>query len=316
MVALGVKPRPPLGTPVRLSVSLTVRSLLVTILLSLFHLSQAQSVCEIFQLEHSDSTNSRLACVKSYNARGQLVNEKFTGFRDGATVTPDGEYFYTYSDTTLTGWLLVQSTGDSIKMKFEYNAAGQLARQSYFVRRALPTEGSKSDPNTIATGPAMQGAGTWMQTSLVNFSYDSKGRKILYDATRLHYSPQNMYKWEYDEQDRVVKQESYSRGRLTWKEDYQYFDWGYRYWRTWYDSEGNMRHEYDQESSQYWPLYFFTVKTDKQGRETEIRVTNEKQKLHERTEIFYGSNGKILRKKYYDASDQLILTHIYNHKEK
>lgn len=237
-----------------------------------------------------------------------MITEQFIGWKNsGQEGTPDGTYSYFYNDTFLTKWIYVNGIGDSSRMEFTYDVTGRLTRQSQY------------DLKFIMTGPYTDEGPTgskrrWVQTSLVNFSYDQKGRKILYDATRLHYTPQNMYKWEYDDQNRVIRQESYSRGKLTWKEDYQYFDWGYRYWRTWFDLEGNMRHEFSPESPQYYPLLFFACKLDKQGRITEERITDEKQKLRGRTVTAYNSQGRIARTVNYNTEDKQAVTHIYEYK--
>jgi YD repeat-containing protein len=218
-------------------------------------------------------------------------------------------YTYSYTDTLLTGWKYHSSNGDSSRTEFQYDARGRLIRQSYFEHKMLQGGGTQRvmTPDGWREEPIRR----WEQTSLINYSYDDKGRKILYDATRLHYSAQNMYRWEYDEQGRIASQTSYSRGKITWKEDYQYFDWGYRYWRTWYDGEGNLRHEYAQETPQYYPLLFYHCTVDKQGRITEERVTDEKQKLQYRTVTTYDAKGRIAKTIRYNADNKRAVTHVY-----
>lgn len=288
-----------------------MRYAVVFVFLFLGDLLSAQITrCEVKQFPGTDSLNATVAKIITYNSRGQMITEQFIGWKKNEHEgLPDGTYTYFYNDTLLTKWVYGSASGDSSRMEFVYDATGKLTQQSLFEIKLIGGGG----PYTDEPRPGQVNF-RWVQTSIVNFSYDQKGRKILYDATRLHYTPQNMYKWEYDDQNRVVKQESYSRGKLTWKEDYQYFDWGYRYWRTWYDFEGNMRHEFSPETPQYYPLLFFACKLDKQGRIIEERIVNEKQLLQERTVTTYNTQGRMARTVNYNANDKPAVTHVYNYK--
>lgn len=267
-------------------------------------------ICEVKQYEGTDSAHAIVARTMTYNSRGQLITEKFQGWKDSKEEsTPDGLYTYFYNDTVLTGWKYGSDTGDSSRVEFQYDANGKLIRQSTFQWKLLEGGGTRRvmTPDGMREEPMRR----WEQTSLITYSYDDKGRKILYDATRLHYSPLNMYRWEYDEQGRIASHTSYTRGRITWKEDYQYFDWGYRYWRTWYDFEGNLRHEAGEENPSYYPLLFYTCTRDKQGRITEESVSNEKQKLQKRTATYYNKEGRITKTICYNSENKPAVTHIY-----
>lgn len=284
----------------------------VTVFLFLFviNLLPAQITrCEVKQYFGTDSLNATVAKIMTYNSRGQMITEQFIGWKKNEQEgTSDGTYTYFYNDTFLIKWIYGDPNGDSSRMEFTYDVTGRLTQQSLFKLKLVGGGGPYTDdPRPVQVNLR------WVQTSIVNFSYDQKGRKILYDATRLHYTPQNMYKWEYDDLNRVIKQESYSRGKLTWNEDYQYFDWGYRYWRTWYDFDGNMRHEFSPETPQYYPLLFFTYKLDKQRRIIEERITDEKQKLRGRTVTIYNAQGRIARTVNYNAEDKQAVTHIYEY---
>lgn len=273
-------------------------------------LSAQVTRCEVKQYFGTDSLNATFAKIITYNSCGQMITEQYIGWKKNEQEeSPDGTFTYIYNDTFLTRWIYGSAIGDSSRTEFTYDAGGKLTQQSFFELKEIGGRGpgdAHLDPQQLPL--------RWVQTSIVNFSYDEKGRKILYDATRLHYTPQNMYKWEYDDQGRVIKQESYSRGKLTWKEDYQYFDWGYRYWRTWYDFEGNMRHEFSTETPQYYPLLFFACKMDKQGRIIEERIVNEKQVLQGRTTTHYNTQGRIVRTVNYNANDKPAVTHVYIYK--
>lgn len=264
--------------------------------------------CEVYQYFGTDSSSKTLAQIVKYNARGQMISQQYINWKDTDEVSTDnGTYTFIYSDTLLTKRFFGSDDGDSSRTEYVYDAYGKLIKQSFFELKSVSNGGGYIRPGDGAN--ANMGR-RWEQTSEVNFVYDSKGRKITYDATRLHYTTQNMFKWEYDDQNRVTVQTSYSRGRITWREDYQYFDWGYRYWRIWYDDSGNPRHE-NKESYAYWPLYFYNVTLDKQGRVVEEKITDESKRLHGRTTTLYNKPGKVLRTVYFNANDEISITHNY-----
>lgn len=237
-----------------------------------------------------------------------MVTQKNVNWKDSDEASiENGTYTFVYTDTFLTKRDFGSDDGDSSRMEYGYGPSGKLIKQSYFELKSVNNGGGYIRPGDGANGNMGR---RWEQTSEVNFVYDSKGRKITYDATRLHYTTQNMFKWEYDDQNRVTVQTSYSRGRITWREDYQYFNWGYRYWRIWYDDSGNPRHE-NKESYAYWPLYFYNVTLDKQGRIVEEKVTDESKRLHGRTTTAYNKLGKVLRTVYFNSTDEISITHNY-----
>ncbi|HTF05200.1 MAG TPA: hypothetical protein VK826_14325 [Bacteroidia bacterium] len=283
--------------------------LLVFCLFPFFLCAQDNPRCEIWQYFGTDSVNKSLAQIITYNARGQMVTEQYIGWKTTMQEgTPDGTYTYIYNDTFLVKRIYSSETGDSSYTVYTYDG-GRLIRQSQFELKSVGNTGGQlqiDDGSGKSKGPRR-----WEQTSDISFSYDAKGRKILYDASRLHFSTQNMYKWTYDDQNRVTQHQSYSRGKLTWQEDYQYFEGSYRYFRIWYDAEGNPRHE-NKESYSYYPLLFFTYTLDKQGRIIEEKITDENKNLHERTTTAYNKVDKIAKTVHYTKDEQSV-THIYKY---
>ncbi len=287
-----------------------MRRFLFSALIFIFVSTSAQNSPQlnVYQYFGTDSLTKTIAKTITYNARGQIATEQYINWKTPAQEgCDDGTYSYFYNDTFLIKRYYGSADGDSSRTEYTYDANGKLIRQSHFELKAVGNTGGYIRPGDGGNTNSM--GRRWEQTSEVNFTYDSKGRKILYDATRLHYSPQNMYKWEYDDQNRVTVQLSYSRGRLTWREDYQYFDWGYRYWRIWYDEEGSPRHESDE--SHYWPLYFYSCKLDKSGRLIEEKITDEKENSFGRTVTSYNKEGKILKTINYNAKDEQSVTHLF-----
>lgn len=237
-----------------------------------------------------------------------MISQQYLNWKASETEgVENGTYTYVYSDTLLVKRFFGSEDGDSSRMEYVYDAKGKLSQQKLFELKAVSNSGGYIRPGDGAN--ANMGR-RWEQTSEVNFIYDSKGRKVTYDATRLHYTSQNMYTWEYDDQNRVTVQKSYSRGRITWREDYQYFEWGYRYWRIWYDEAGNPRNE-NKESYAYWPLLFFTYTVDANGRVIRENISDENKKLHGRTDYYYQKNGKLSRTEYFNEKDVLSVTHRY-----
>lgn len=268
---------------------------------------QAQvSVCEVRQFLGDDSLHQELVKTETYNARGQLISEVTKGYQISESHGwQDGTTLYSYNDTLRTQVLMVDAVGDSVRIEYAYNAQGQLNRQRiYNYRLSAPSARDEYVPAHRE----------WALISESNYTYDRWGRKIIEDASRVHMNPMNLQKWEYDDQGRVNKHEVFQGTRLAYKEDYQYFDNGYRYWRTSFDSQGNMKHENDPETGSYAPMMFYTYKLDTQKRVVEERITDEKQQLHGRTTTSYGANGKIARKVNYGPDDQRFVTHIYSYK--
>jgi hypothetical protein len=157
---------------------------------------QVLESCVVYQQKGIFSFPKKVLKIK-YNLNGKIVSESYTGYLDTDESGPvDITTTYVYKDTIL----ISESSryfddkdydgyeGDSIKTIYTYNINGKL---------------EKSESYSCENG------GSWEQTSEINFSYDSSGNKILYDATNIHYSTDNKYTWKYDEKNRVIECHSY-----------------------------------------------------------------------------------------------------------
>jgi hypothetical protein len=261
------------------------------------------SRCEVEQYIGIDSTNRKISKVITYTSTGLVASESWINWRETlSTGWGDGTFTYIYSDTLLQCSILVPKVGDSSKTIFEYNSAKQLIRESKYELKPIAN-----------TGPIRPGDGAknslgkrWEQTSEANIAYDDKGRKISYDATRLHTDRYDMYKWTYDDQNRITSQSAYVRGKIAWKKDYQYSATGYRYIFIQYDDEGTPRSEL-KDTPGYAPLYFYSITLDSKGRVSVQEITDESGKLVEKDVTFYNKEGRIARTHSYDDRGALLI---------
>ncbi len=208
---------------------------------------------------------------------------------------------YVFSDSLLTEKVETPYQKNPVKTVYTYNEKGKCIRESKFVWEANYT--------AAPVKPGMgQGAavvsGKWNQVSEATITYDEKGRKIAWDASRLHNSSTNMYKWTYDDQNRVTSYQSFKRGgRLLEKIDYQYFDWGYRYWTINYSDDGTPRHELEKGQG-YKSMLIHAVTVDKIGHVAEDKVTDETGKAHHSTKYFYDKKGRMEKEIEYNADGE------------
>jgi hypothetical protein len=151
---------------------------------------------------------------------------------------------------------------------------------------------------------------TWEQTSEMDYAYDNKGNKILYDATKLHFDDQNRYTWTYDTFGRILKYSSFDKNKLIWNEDYSYFTDSYKFTRTWYDSGGKPEH-LKEKNWGYSAQCTYTFELDDKSRVVKETATTEKRETLYIETTFYNSEGQIERTVYYNNKGNPELTHIY-----
>lgn len=208
----------------------------------------------------------------------------------------------------------VDDSGDSSKTIYYYNKSGQKIKEEHFdYKRRIKKDSDKGlgrPGGCIVTEEDYEKERTWEKTSEINFEYDSNGNKILYDAAQLHFTGQNKYTWAYDEKNRIIEHSSFSDNTLNWTERFEYFQDGYRFTRTWYDSDGNPKHLKERDY-EYWPQYTFEYKLNERGQLSEEKVTSEKGVLVESTSTFYNASGKIIKRVKFDSKGLPDITHIY-----
>jgi len=271
--------------------------------------------CKIYQFPGTDSLSQKLVSEEIYNDKGRITSYYYKGYKESSSVSnTDVKNFDFYRDTLLILSTSIDENGDSGKTIYSYNASGQLIKEEFFrYEKRLRSDVDKGygrPGGCIVTAADYEKERTWKQTSEINFSYDSRGNKILYDATKLHFTSQNKYTWTYDDSNRVVTYNSYDGDRLIWTEHYSYYQGGYKFTRTWYNADGSET-QFNKESWDYWPQYTFTYQLNARGQITEERVTNEKGEAISSETKSYNANGKIARTTKFDSKGKPEITHIY-----
>jgi hypothetical protein len=285
------------------------------IIISLSVVSQNYTKCKVYQYAGFDSLNKKLVSVETYNSNGQLTSFYYKGFQESSSESNvDSEYSNFYQDSLLVLSTSIDEDKDSSKIIFYYNKFGQKVKEEHFdYTRRLKKDSNKGRGRSggcVVTKKDYEKKRSWVQTSEINFSYDTNGNKILYDATKLHYTSQNKYTWSYDSLGRILNYLSFENQRLMWKEEYSYFKGGYKFTRTWYDFNGIPNH-LKEKSYEYWPQYTFTYKLNDNGQVVEEKVVTEKSELKSIKIYLYNSYGKIIRSTNFNSKGQPEITHIY-----
>ena len=263
--------------------------------------------CDIYQYKGTDSLNKFVSLKKIFNSSGQIIMETYKNYRRSASEGHQNRtYCYFYNDTLLVRRTSIDDKGDSTKILYYYNSNNKLITQEYYTFERRMKKNVTWD---LLSDDDFEKERTWLKTSSIEYTYDEEGRKILYDATRLHYSSQNRYIWIYDSLGRVIKHYSFDNNCPTWLEKFTYFNDGYSFTRTWYDDKENPKHL--NEKGEYWPLYTFTHKLNEKGQVIERQVTNEKREKGGKEITSYNTNGDIEKFTSYNNNEEPEITHIY-----
>jgi hypothetical protein len=280
-------------------------------------LCDGQSVrkCDVFQFAGTDSTKKEITLTQLFNSSGQLISETYNRFmKDPSERESDGSHFYFYEDDLLVKRTFIGENQDSTKLLCFYNDKKQLIREEYFTferRLRKDVDKGRGRPGGCSiTEEDYEQERTWAQTSEINYAYDNKGNKILYDATTLHFDDQNRYTWTYDSFGRILKYSSFDTNTLIWNEDYSYFTEGYKFTRTWYDYEGNPEH-LKEKNWGYSAQCTYSFELDNNRRVIKETSATEKGETLYVERTIYNSKGQIERTIYYDNKGKPELTHIY-----
>jgi len=215
-------------------------------------------------------------------------------------------YYYFYKDTLLTKRTSIDDKGDSTKILYYYNYKNQLIEQEHYTFERRIKKNVKWD---VLSDEDFEEERTWLKISVIKYSYDERGNKILFDATKLHHTSQNKYTWVYDSLGRVIKHYSFDKKLLIWLEEFTYFDDGYTLTRTWYDNQGNPKHL--KEKWDYTPQYTSRYILNERGYVIERIVINEKGEKTNEEKTIYNSKGNIEKFTSYDKNGKPEITHIY-----
>lgn len=298
-----------------------ITSLLQTIVIALQifcipAVAEAQThYCDVYQFAGTDSSHKKIALKQTFNAQWQLTSQTYTGYKNTAVQgTSDGTYFYFYRDTLLVQRTFIDEGEDSTKALYSYNQQSQLVKTEHFTfqkrLRKNADKGLGRPGGCIVTEKDYEKERSWKQTSVINYSYNTAGQVVLYDATQLHFSSQNRYTWAYDSLGRIAKHSSFDNNRRLSADEYHYFDGGYSFVQTWYDYDGNPK-QLKTEAWEYSPVYTHTFTTDSKGRVLKEVVTTEKGETLSTETTAYNADGRISRTVYYNGKGEPEITHIY-----
>jgi hypothetical protein len=286
--------------------------LLILVCISGNLFSQDSTFCRVTQFIDEDSANAKEELTIVYNSRGRKISETYGRFEEtclsyciGYTVR------YVYNDT-----LLVEKTESyrherPCRYVYTHDEKGRVKTESKFVW--IADQAATPGPLTAA-GQTNAVNGKWNQVGLATISYDLKGRKISWDATRLWDANMNMEKWEYDDLNRVTSHQVYGHGKLLRKTDYTYYEGGYRFWVIRYGQEGELLHENEQ-GQNYQSMIVHVVKLDKNGRKYSETLSGETGVQQCSMYFYYDKDGKLIRSRTYDSLGTGITTHVYNYQK-
>jgi hypothetical protein len=287
------------------------------ILLSGLQISIAQQFnqCLVYQFTGTDSSKKHLALAKTYNSRGQLISEEYTGYRRNAVEgNADGIWQYYYQDTILVKRLFVNKdykSGDTLLTYLYYDSHNLLIREEEFEceRRLMAgvDKGYGRPGGCIVLESDLDKNRTWKQTGQMIYTYNDDGNIIMSSDQYF------IHTWGYDSVKRVSRELSYEGVKLFWVKDYTYFPNGYAYTTIHYGSDGKPEKP-DYSNNVFSPVYTVTCYLNSNGKIIKEETTTEKG-LNMGTELtLYNDAGQVTKTEYHDKKGKPEITHIYEYK--
>lgn len=278
---------------------------------------QYHNTCKIFEFFGSDSSHQQLAAKKIYNSKGRVSFIEIEKLHtDLQSYYPHRRQRNLYKDTALVSSTYIDDEGDCIKTKYNHDASGHRTRETrytseYRIRKGVD-KGLWGKDGCVVTAADYEKKRSWKKVSRIDYTYDKRGNRITYDATKLHYSSQNRYTWSYDSDSRITECSSFNDQRLIWTEKFTYFEGGYKYSRCWYDADGKPQH-LKPENEGYHPLYTFTYQMNRKNKVIEITCINEKGGLNSKESFLYDKQNRLIRDVRFSPNGTIELTHIYTY---
>lgn len=277
---------------------------IITFLISTISFGQQFSICEILHVSYNDTGSTSIKELVKYNANGKVISEIYI---DTVTNNSPGSNLYFYKDTLLLRILQIDEEGDSSIVLHSYNKKGQQIKSLYY-----NFENNKEPGKDVKKTKQIK-------TAEIYNTYDKQGNKILEDATKKYWSSQNKQTWVYDNHNRVIEHNSYIveknyPEKIYWTERYEYYDHGYRYTTTIYDTDGKPKH-LKEKSWEYSPQYTTTIKLNNQGQVVEEVVTDEKGVLFSKQLTFYNESGSISKIVFFNQGSKPRWTAFYEYKK-
>ncbi|OAD40927.1 hypothetical protein [Polaribacter atrinae] len=284
------------------------RKLLLTSLICLLFANCTNNYryCEVYQYENIDSLNQKLVKNISYNKNGQILTEESNGFKTSKYI--GGSKFknnYFYSDSLLTKVITSYPNDDSFKSINKYSKTGiLLSKENYDFKQRLKKSVDKGigrpDGCTINSDD-YEKEKSWQELSNVKYLYNKDGNKIKMITKINNGIFINVYNWEYDNKNRISSHSFYEDDEnLIWKDEYSYFNNGYKVINTWYNN-------YTRQSTHIYEL-------DEEKRIIKETVRNEKGQLKYITITDYLNNNLVSKRIRYNKLNEPEVTHIFKYK--
>lgn len=275
------------------------------------------STCEVYQYTGEKRINGTVTKTIEYYGNGKIASERLEGFKPSRISRyGDAIHYYDYKDTLLVQKRSLLENGDSTKTVFTYDENGQLIKETHYLfsrrLRADVDKGFGRPGGCIIDAEDYEKERSWYIRSVIQYKYDSFGRKTEYYAPSIHWGSQNRYTWSYNDSGKIQEHRSFDDDELIWIEEFSYSDTHYRYTRTWYDYYGTPKH-LKEKSWEYTAQITHTFTLDDQGRVIEDSTTNEKNEFLGKTTTEYNPDGSVAEVVKYDSDGLREMTHVYEY---
>lgn len=246
-----------------------------------------------------DSSDLNLQKITEFYSENQIATESH--LLTSSETQKGWKSFYDYKDSLLVQKRTVNAKKDSTKVIYFYNNQDQLIRREHytFKKRIRPEiiEKQRESIDWIINETDYEENRSWDKISEINFSYDSIGRRIQYNAPDLHWDRQNRYKWFYDKIGNIIRKESWNDEELIWTENYSHKNNEYSYNRIWNDDK-------DYQKS----LKFIVFKNKKGEKIKELILKNGN---IQNNRIFeYYDNGMLKKKIVFGENNEPLTTYM------
>lgn len=279
---------------------------LTFIMISTLNYSQKRNF-QIYQFEKKDSLNGHISKIVKFNENGLKIYEELNDFK---TSSVDGveDYVehYFYRDTLIIKSETTYRNSDEKRLKINYYNKNNLLETQEFksFERRIRKDVKKGFGigDCIITEDDYEKTPSWETVSKIHYSYNFKNQRIEYYAPDIHWSSQNRYKYEYDNEGRKSKIISLENNIVLYEESISYKDGLEEHNLVWMKNKDFEPHHY----------FISTIKNSTNNR-VEIRQNNADGTLEYIIIKSYDSNNQIISEKRFDSDGNLEITYVYQY---
>jgi hypothetical protein len=262
---------------------------------------------------NNDSNKIHLALIQKFNQRNQLLTETYKNYqRNSGEGNTDGTYYYYYQDTLLTKVIYIDYHLDTSKRLIFYDTNNKLIKEErYKCKKRLRKDVDKGfgrPGGCVVFEEDFENFRTWAKENEIHFMYDKLGRII-------ERNDLNDYdkKWKYNNQNQIEQEIGFDNGKLKYKEEYIYFEGGYKNTRIYYEENG-LPEKPEYANGIFSPIYTSTYYTNVNGQVYKEVVTTEKNELISTELFFYNKEKQIIRSDFINGKGEKEITHRYDYK--